>query len=90
MEDCKTLWNHLEQLVREGRLQQFLYWPNRQGDQSRLGTQVNASSRPPLGTINVIFTAPGRIGSQLSRVMFVTLLLTEESNKMPKRARMKA
>ena len=27
-EDCRTLWNHLEQLVREGRLQQFLYRPN--------------------------------------------------------------
>ena len=27
-EDCRTLWNHLEQLVRDGRLQQFLYWPN--------------------------------------------------------------
>ena len=24
-EDCRTLWNHLEQLVREGRLKQFLY-----------------------------------------------------------------
>ena len=27
--DCKTLWNYLKQLVREGRLQQFLYQPNR-------------------------------------------------------------
>ena len=24
-EDYRTLWNHLKQLVREGRLQQFLY-----------------------------------------------------------------
>ena len=24
-EDCRTLWNHLEQLVKEGKLQQFLY-----------------------------------------------------------------
>ena len=27
-EDCRTLWNHLEQLVRNGKLQQFLYRPN--------------------------------------------------------------
>ena len=62
-EDCRTLWNHLEQLVKEGKLQQFLYRPNEQGDQSRSGGQGNASSRPPLGTINVIFAAPGRTGS---------------------------
>ena len=30
IEDCKTLWNHLEQFIREGRLQQFLYQPNGQ------------------------------------------------------------
>ena len=35
-EDCQTLWNHLEQLVKEGKLQQFLYRLNEQGDQSRL------------------------------------------------------
>ena len=28
IEDCRTLWNHLEQLVKEGKLQQFLYQPN--------------------------------------------------------------
>ncbi|XP_065630547.1 uncharacterized protein LOC136067965 [Quercus suber] len=54
-EDCKTLWNHLEQLVREGRLQQFLYRPNGQGGQVRLRAQGSASSRSLLGTINVIF-----------------------------------
>ena len=29
-EDYKTLWNHLEQLVRKGRLKQFLHQPNGQ------------------------------------------------------------
>ena len=24
-EDCRILWSHLEQLVREGKLKQFLY-----------------------------------------------------------------
>ena len=51
---------------------------------------MNAYSRPSLGTINVIFATPGKTGSQPSKVMSVTQLLTEESNKVPKRARMKA
>ena len=89
IEDCKTLWNHLKQLVREGRLHQFLYRPNGQGDQSRSGAQGNASSRPPLGTINVIFAASGRTYSHPSRVMSVARLIVEEPNSKLKRARVK-
>ena len=33
--DCRTLWNHLEQLVRDGR--SVLHRLNGQGDQARLG-----------------------------------------------------
>ena len=58
-EDCRTLWNHLEQLVKEGRLQQFLYQLSGQGDQSRAGALGNAPPRPPLGTINVILLHRG-------------------------------
>ena len=85
--DYRALWNHLEQLVRDGRLQQFLYRPNGQGDQERSGAQGNASSRPLLGTINVIFAAPRRIGSHPSKVMSVARLSTKESNSKPKKAR---
>ena len=81
------MWNHLEQLVRDGRLKQFLYWPNGQGDQAGLGAQGNASSRPPLGTINVIFAALGRTGSHPSRVMSVAWPPAEDSNSKLKRAR---
>ena len=42
---------------------------------------------PPLGTINVIFAAPGRTGSYPFRVMFVAWPPTEDSNSKPKRAR---
>nr|XP_023871128.1 uncharacterized protein LOC111983703 [Quercus suber] len=35
-EDCRTLWNYLDQLVKEGMLQQFLYRPDRQGGQARV------------------------------------------------------
>ena len=47
----------------------------------------DASSKPPLGTINVIFVALGRTSSCPSRVMFVARLSTEDSNSEPKRAR---
>ena len=45
-------------------------------------------SRPPLGTINVIFTAPGRTGSCPSRVMSVAYLSSEDGSHEPKRARL--
>ena len=86
--DCRTLWNHLEQLVKEGRLQQFLYRPNGQEDQSRTEAQGNAPPRPLLGTINVIFAAPGKTDSHPTRVMSVARLLAEDSNFEPKRARL--
>ena len=47
----------------------------------------DASSRPLLGTINVIFVAPGRTGSCLFRVMSVARLSTEDNNSKPKRSR---
>ena len=86
-EDYRTLWNHLEQLVRKGRLQQFLYRPNGQADQSRSGTQGNISLRPPLGIINVIFAAFGRTGSHPSRVMSVAQLQSDDFNFELKRAK---
>ena len=86
-EDCRTLWNHLEQLVRDGRLQQFLFRPNGQADQARSMAQGNASSRFPLGTINVIFATLGRISSHPSRVMSIAWLPIENSNSESKKAR---
>ena len=85
--DSRTLWKHLDQLVGEGRLQQFLYHLDIQGGQARSGAQGSAFSRPLLGIINVIFTAPGKNGSHPSRVMFVARLPVKESNSEPKRAR---
>ena len=64
-----------------------MYQPKRQGDQARLGAQGNASLRPPLGTINVIFAIPRRIGSHPSRVMFVTQLPVEDPDFDLKKAR---
>ena len=42
-------------------------------------------SKPHLGTINVIFAAPGRTGSCPSRVMSVSCYSDNDSNSMPKR-----
>ena len=44
-------------------------------------------SRPPLGTINVIFATPGKTGSYPSRVMSVARLSSGDINQNPKRAK---
>ena len=87
MEDCRNLWDHLDQLVREEKLKQLMHHSSGQAKQTGLDPRRYASSRPPLGTINVIFTAPSRTGSCPSRVMFVARMSTIDSNLEPKRAR---
>ena len=57
------------------------------GSQAKSRSQRDVLSRPPLGTINVIFAAPGRIGSCPSRVMSVARLSSRGINQEPKRAR---
>ena len=53
-----------------------------------MGAQKDASTRPPLGTISVILVAPGRTGSQPSRVMSVAWPSVEGSSLDLKRSRM--
>ncbi|XP_075675148.1 uncharacterized protein LOC142644410 [Castanea sativa] len=50
--------------------------------------QIDASARPPLGTISVILVALGRTGSQPSRVMSVSRPSEDGSSPNPKRNRM--
>ena len=87
IEDCRSLWDHLDQLVREGKLKQLLHHSSGLGGQTNSRSERETPSRPPLGTINVIFAAPGRTGSCLSRVMSVAHLSSEGINQEPKRAR---
>ena len=87
-EDCRNLWDHLEQLVREGKLKHLLHHSSGQGGQGSSAFRGNATPRPPLGTINVIFTTPGRTGSCPSRIMSVSCYSDEDSNSMPKRVKM--
>ena len=87
-EDCRTLWNHLEQLVRDGRLNKFLYHPSGQVGQVGLEPRRDASSRAPLGIINAILAALRKTGSHPSRVMFVAQPPGKDSDYKLKRARM--
>ena len=57
------------------------------GEPSQLWVSKRYSFKTPLGTINVIFAAPGRTGSYLSRIMFVARLSSGDTNQDPKRAR---
>ena len=68
-EDCRNLWDHLEQLVREGKLKQLLHHSSGRVGQAGSEMHGDASSRLPLGTISVIFAAPGRTRSCPSRVL---------------------
>ena len=88
IEDCRSLWDHLDQLVREGKLKQLLHHSSGLGGQANSRSQRDIPSRPPLGTINVIFAAPSKTGSYPSRIMSVAHLSSGDLNQDPKRARM--
>ena len=79
-EDCRSLLDHLDQLVREGKLKQLLHHSSGQGSQASSESRRDISSRHPLGTINVIFAAPERTGSCPSRVMSVARLSSGDIN----------
>ena len=87
-EDYRNLWGHLDQLVREGKLKQLLHHSSGRGSQTGSEFWRYASSRLPLGTINVIFVTPGRTESCPSRVMSVSRYPAKESSSIPKRIKM--
>ena len=87
-ENCRSLWDHLDQLVQEGRLKQLLHHSSSLGGQTDTRPKRENPSRPPLETINVIFAAPGKTGSCPSIVMSVTRLFLKDGNHEPKRAKL--
>ena len=87
-EDCRNLWDHLEQLVQEGKLKYLLHHSNGWESQTNLAFQGNAAPRPPLGTINIISAAAGRTRSCPSRIMSVSCCSDKDSSSMPKRVKM--
>ncbi|XP_050257750.1 uncharacterized protein LOC126702927 [Quercus robur] len=87
--DCRNLRNHLNRLVREGKLRHLLHRPEGWQKQSNIETR-QSTLRPPLGTINVILAAPGRTDSSPSRVMSVGRFPTEPDDRESKRAKVTA
>ncbi|XP_023921385.2 uncharacterized protein LOC112032845 [Quercus suber] len=83
-EDCRSLWDHLDQLVREGRLKHLLHHFNGRGGQMNSEPQRNDSSKPPLGTINVIFVAPRKTGAWPSKIMSIARLPIGDFGQDPK------
>ncbi|XP_030964465.1 uncharacterized protein LOC115985688 [Quercus lobata] len=84
-DDCRNLKNHLDRLVREGKLMHLLHLPEQSNVETRQDTL-----RPPIGTINVILAIPGRTGSSPFRVMSVGRFPTEPNERESKRVRVSA
>ena len=87
IEDYRSLWDHLDQLVRKGKLKRLLHHSSGQGSQANSESQKDIPSKPPLRTINVIFAALGRTRSCPSRVISVARLSSRHINQDPKRVR---
>ena len=47
IEDCKSLWDHLDQLAREGKLKQLLHHSSGLGGQTTSRSEREIPSRPP-------------------------------------------
>ena len=88
IEDYRTLRDHLGQLVKAGKLKQFLHQPTGQTGQAKTGYQRDFASQLALGTINVIFAPPRNDVSSCSGVMFI-VLGPESRNQAPKSKRAK-
>nr|XP_023923293.1 uncharacterized protein LOC112034710 [Quercus suber] len=87
IEDCRILWDHLDQLVHEGKLRHLLHHTSGRGGQMSSKPRRDDPLKTPLGTVNVIFAAPRRIGSWPSKVMPVARLPARDSGQGPKKAK---
>ena len=77
-EDCRTLRDHLDQLVKAGKLSQFLHQPIGQFGHSGVGYQRGGAPWLALGTINVIFAKPrGDAGTYLGSCLWLWALIQE-------------
>ncbi|XP_065615629.1 uncharacterized protein LOC136061593 [Quercus suber] len=78
-EDCRNIWNYLDQLVREGRLKHLLHHSSSQQGQTYKEPRRDKAMGQPAGTINVILAAPEKTGMRPSRVLSVAQMATGES-----------
>nr|XP_023886979.1 uncharacterized protein LOC111999098 [Quercus suber] len=86
-EDCRNLWNYLDQLVWEGKPKHLLHHSSGYQGQTYQEPRKDTAMRQPAGTINVILATPGRTGTRPSRVLSVTQVPAGESQSEPKRAK---
>ena len=86
-ENCRNLWNYLNQLVREGKLKHLLHHSSGHQGQTHRKPQRNVALKPLAGTINTILATPGRTSTYPSRVLSVAQPPVEESQLEPKKAR---
>ena len=54
IEDCRSLWDHLDQLVREGKLKQLLHHSSGLGGQTTSRPERETPSRPPLWELSML------------------------------------
>ena len=72
IEDCRTLRDYLKQLVKAGKLKQFMHQSPGQGSQIGQGYQREVAPRLSLRTISIIFVTPDRELGPSSRVMSIS------------------
>nr|XP_023915131.1 uncharacterized protein LOC112026670 [Quercus suber] len=88
-EDCRFLRDHLSQLVKARKLNEFLHQPSGQFGHSGVEFHRDSSPRPALETINMIFAKPGNSGCSGTRVMSVSGVCDlEASDRVPKKTRL--
>ncbi|XP_030970955.1 uncharacterized protein LOC115991399 [Quercus lobata] len=86
IKNCRNLKNHLDQLIREGKLSHLLHYSSGRQEQMNVETWRD-TLRPAIGTINVILTAPRRTNSHPSRVMSVARLPAKIDDRESKKAK---
>ena len=86
-QDYRNLKNHLDQLVREGKLSHLLHHSSGRQGQANIETQRDTPLRLPIGTINVILATPRKTDSCPSKVMSVARLPTKHDNWESKKAK---
>ena len=74
-------------MVKIGKLKQFMYQPSGHDGQAGSGAHRDISTRPHLGTINVILAAPGKTGSRPSTVLSIAQPFIENSPPDSKRSK---
>ena len=88
IEDCRTLLDHLNQLVKARKLNRFLHQLTGQFRHSGAEFHRDGAPRPELGTINVIFAKPGNDGRSSTKVISVGGGCDlEAKDQAPKRAK---